>query len=283
MGRPPGSTTSGRAGSESSADTSPPSAPGSLQASRCPRAGSISAGRRRPITWRSAVSGRALCWRGVLELLGDRDDERDELLGHGSCRVERVLVPGAGRGSGSEPRGRTPSVATATTLASGEQPGGAAPGARQLQPAEREQLVGGGKWSNGVNGSNETGMRLVSNAMSCSKSTSCASWWNVAPFGPDTEVWGTVTALPGTGNQFRLYVRIQQPGSLAVDAYMLRTNQLAGTDEVYLERVDNSTLRASVDGESGACGRGHAAVAGEGLEAGGVAAGGARSGCCWGA
>ena len=39
-----------------------------------------------------------------------------------------------------------------------------------------------------------------------------------------------------------MYARIQQPGSLAVDGYMLRTNQLAGTDEVYLERVDNSSF-----------------------------------------
>ena len=83
---------------------------------------------------------------------------------------------------------------------------------------------------------------MMSNAMSCSKSTSCASWWNVAQFGPDAEVWGTITTLPGAGNEFRLYVRIQQPGSLAVDAYMLRTNQLSGTDEMYLERVDNSTF-----------------------------------------
>ena len=37
-------------------------------------------------------------------------------------------------------------------------------------------------------------------------------------------------------------MRIQQPGSLAVDAYMLRTNQLTGTDEVYLDRIDNSTF-----------------------------------------
>ena len=30
-------------------------------------------------------------------------------------------------------------------------------------------------------------------------------------FGPDTEVWARVTTLPGNGNQFRLYARLQKP------------------------------------------------------------------------
>src|SRR5262249_25709474 len=42
--------------------------------------------------------------------------------------------------------------------------------------------------------------------------------------------------------QLRLYARLRQTGSSAYDGYMLRTNQLAGTDQVMLERIDNDTF-----------------------------------------
>ena len=51
-----------------------------------------------------------------------------------------------------------------------------------------------------------------------------------------------ISVLPGDNNQLRLYARLQQPGSGAYDGYMLRTNQLAGTDQVLLERVDNGAF-----------------------------------------
>ena len=37
-------------------------------------------------------------------------------------------------------------------------------------------------------------------------------------------------------------MRVQQPGSAAYDGYMLRTNQLAGTDQVFIDRIDNSAV-----------------------------------------
>ena len=48
--------------------------------------------------------------------------------------------------------------------------------------------------------------------------------------------------MPGDSNQLRLYARLQQPGTSTYDAYMLRTTQLSGTDQVSLERVDNGTI-----------------------------------------
>ena len=53
---------------------------------------------------------------------------------------------------------------------------------------------------------------------------------------------GRVSVLPGDNNQLRLYARLRQMGSSAYDGYMLRTNQLPGTDQVLLERVDNDTF-----------------------------------------
>src|SRR5262249_14199914 len=58
-----------------------------------------------------------------------------------------------------------------------------------------------------------------------------------------TEVWGTITTLPGTNNSIRLNARMQQPGTSGPDGYELRTIQQTGTDQVLLERIDNGTLK----------------------------------------
>jgi fibronectin type 3 domain-containing protein len=94
-------------------------------------------------------------------------------------------------------------------------------------------------WTNAVNGGVENGLNVSSNQLACTATTTCTAWRSSPQYGPDVEVWTRVAALPGTNNHIRLYGRLQTPGSAAYDAYLLRTNQLAGTDEVYLERIDN--------------------------------------------
>ena len=103
-------------------------------------------------------------------------------------------------------------------------------------------LSDSGRWSNGVSGSVETGLRVASNALECTKTATCTAWRNNTQFGADTEVWARVTTLPGANNQFRLYARLQQPGTTTYDGYMLRTNQLPGTDQVLIDRVDNGAF-----------------------------------------
>ncbi|MGH3136875.1 MAG: fibronectin type III domain-containing protein, partial [Gaiellaceae bacterium] len=108
--------------------------------------------------------------------------------------------------------------------------------------ANESPLSDGGKWSNGIIGASEVGLNVTSNALACAVTTTCTAWRNNAQFGPNAEAWAKISTLPGTGNAVRLYVRLQTPGSSAFDGYMLRTNQLAGTDEVFLERQDNGAL-----------------------------------------
>ena len=103
-------------------------------------------------------------------------------------------------------------------------------------------LRDGGRWSNGIGGSAETGLRVQGNAVECTKTTTCTAWRNDATFGPDVEVWARVTTLPGTNNQFRLYARLQDPVAATQNGYMLRFNQLAGTDQVLLERLDAGAI-----------------------------------------
>ena len=105
-----------------------------------------------------------------------------------------------------------------------------------------ETLSDSGRWTNGVIGSAETGLQVSSNQLACSKSTTCTAWRSDTQLGPDTEVWARIPALPGDGNAVLLYARLQAPGSASVDGYRLRTDQLPGTDEIHLERVDGGAV-----------------------------------------
>jgi hypothetical protein len=107
--------------------------------------------------------------------------------------------------------------------------------------ADENPLSDAGRWTNGMNGG-EVGLYLVSNELGCTRTTTCTAWRNNAQYGPDAESWARIATLPGAGNHIRLYVRVQSPGSSAVDGYMLRTNQSSGTDQVFLERLDNGLI-----------------------------------------
>jgi hypothetical protein len=100
-------------------------------------------------------------------------------------------------------------------------------------------LAGG--WTNGIGGSGETGLRVTSNELACTRNGVCSAW-RPGLGGPDVEVWARVTTLPGRNNEIRLLGRVQQPGSAAYDAYMLSAIQRNGTDEVLLQRVDNGAI-----------------------------------------
>jgi len=117
--------------------------------------------------------------------------------------------------------------------------------------ANENPLSDGGKWSNGAAGSGESGLYLTSNVVACSKSTTCTAWRNTPQYGPDSEAWATVTTLPGNGNVVRLKLRLQTPGSNAVDGYMLMYVQASGTDTVALYRLTNGafTVLASANRE----------------------------------
>jgi hypothetical protein len=128
--------------------------------------------------------------------------------------------------------------ATATTRSGPVNPVEPLPTLDTFNRRNENPLSDGGRWSNGISGSAESGLRLQANVIGCTKTSTCTAWRNNATFGPDTEVWARVTTLPGVNNQLRLYARLQQPGLATHSGYMLRTSQLAGTDEVYLERID---------------------------------------------
>ncbi len=108
--------------------------------------------------------------------------------------------------------------------------------------ANENPLSDSARWTNGINGSVETGLYVTSNQLACSKTTTCTAWRNAAQYGPDVEVWSRISTLPGANNQLRLLARVQQVGTAGYDGYMLRPNQLAGTDQILFERVDNGVI-----------------------------------------
>jgi Fibronectin type III domain len=107
---------------------------------------------------------------------------------------------------------------------------------------DENPLSDGGRWTNGINGSGNLQLRVLSNRVGGTKTTTTAAWRTNASYGPDLEVWTRVGVLPGPDNHVRLYARLRQPGSTAFDAYMLRTNQLSGADQVFLERIDDGVV-----------------------------------------
>jgi hypothetical protein len=133
-------------------------------------------------------------------------------------------------------------TASATTQSGIVSPVEPLPTLDNFNRGNENSLSDAGRWSNGIIGPSETGLRLRSNAIECTKTTTCTAWRNNASYGPDAEVWARVTTLAGTNNGFRLYARLQGAGSSAQTGYMLRTNQLAGTDQVLLDRLDGATI-----------------------------------------
>ena len=91
--------------------------------------------------------------------------------------------------------------------------------------ANENPLSDAGRWSNGMGGSGETGLRVTSNALACSKTTTMTAWRNTPTYGPDAEAWATSPPCPAMATPFASKLRMQSPGSSAVDGYMLLYTQ----------------------------------------------------------
>ena len=107
--------------------------------------------------------------------------------------------------------------------------------------ANENPLSFGGRWGNGILGSSERSLKVVSNQCASDRTTTATAWWKTQ-LGADEEAYATMSTLPGNGNSFRLYTRLQLPGSAAVDGYMLLFTQASGTDQVTLNRVTDGAL-----------------------------------------
>ncbi len=106
--------------------------------------------------------------------------------------------------------------------------------------ANENPLTDAGRWSNAIIGG-EGGFTVNANQLACGVATTCTAWRNNTQYGPDAEVYARLTTLPGVNNVIRLNVRLQNPGAAPITGYLIRANQLSGTDEIWLERFDNGS------------------------------------------
>jgi hypothetical protein len=93
-----------------------------------------------------------------------------------------------------------------------------------------------------VSNGGEVGLGVSANQVACSLTTTCTAWWNASQFGPDVTASVSLPTLPGVGNAARVYARLQSPGSAGVDGYEVRLQQQSGTDQVYIDRLDNAAI-----------------------------------------
>ena len=132
-------------------------------------------------------------------------------------------------------------------------------------------LSDAGRWSNGVNGSGETGLYVPSTWLACSRSTTCTSWRNAAQYGPDVEVWARIGTLPGDNNHIRLNARLQGVGHFDLRR-LHAAHEPACRNRPDLGRTHRQRhLRQPVDDQPGARRRRHPAPARQGLDARGLA------------
>jgi hypothetical protein len=157
----------------------------------------------------------------------------DQTATNGTTYYYKVsALNGNGEGPLSNEASATPIAAVAPTSLS-------AP-LDDFNRANENPLSDAGRWTNAIIGG-ESGLNVSSNQLACSVATTCTAWRNNASYGQDVEVWARLSTLPGDNNQIRLYARLQMPGASA--GYLLRTNQTAGVDEVWLERFNGGAIR----------------------------------------
>ena len=187
-----------------------------------------------PITAYAVYRGTSPGSETLLTTLGQVTSYDDTAVTNGTTYYYRVSASNAiGEGPLSNEVSALPSAAPATPL----------PTLDDFNRPDENPLSDLARWSNGILSGGENGLKVVSNTLACARTTTCTGWRNDAQYGPDVEVWATLTTLPGTSNSLRLNARVQQPGSSANDGYELRTIQQTGTDQVLLERIDNGTLK----------------------------------------
>jgi hypothetical protein len=102
-------------------------------------------------------------------------------------------------------------------------------------------LAFGGRWGNGILGGSERSLQVVSNQCASDRNTLATAWWKTQ-LGADEEAYTTMSTLPGNGNSFRLYARLQSPSSSTVDGYVLLYTQASGTDQVAIYRMTDGGL-----------------------------------------
>jgi RHS repeat-associated protein len=104
--------------------------------------------------------------------------------------------------------------------------------------------INGGGWNAAVDSSPDNLPEILSNQFHCDRSSGalCDAWRTDVRYGLDEDVMVTIPVKPGAGNTVVLYARLQTPASDSVDGYALVYTDLAGTDQIQIDRLDSDAL-----------------------------------------
>ncbi len=106
--------------------------------------------------------------------------------------------------------------------------------------ANEDPLSDGGKWSIGPDDFGGTNnLRVASNECFQGVATSSNGYRNDQDYGPDSEVYVTLSVIPTTA--VLLYLRLVNIGAGTTDGYACYFN-FSGTDDALICRVDNDSL-----------------------------------------
>jgi hypothetical protein len=106
--------------------------------------------------------------------------------------------------------------------------------------ADEDPLSDGGKWSIGPDDFGGTNnLRVNANLCKQGGATSSNGYRNDQDYGPNSEVYVTLSVIPGTA--VVLYLRLANIGAGTTDGYAVYFN-FSGTDDALICRVDNDSL-----------------------------------------
>lgn len=100
----------------------------------------------------------------------------------------------------------------------------------------------GANWSTDPYAAGQSALTITSNQASSSDGAGC-SWYNVATYGGDCEVYIVIATKPSAGDT-EIGLRTVSVGTIGVDGYDLECNVVAGAgnDLIEVNRIDNQTF-----------------------------------------
>lgn len=113
--------------------------------------------------------------------------------------------------------------------------------------ADENPLSGGGNWAE-VSASSGN-LRIISNEVACSVSTTSDAYWTPAVFGADCEAYCTIVTKPSTnGDGVEIIARAGDVGASTWDGYTFYMATQAGTDTWELRRFIAGSVTALTSG-----------------------------------
>ena len=96
-------------------------------------------------------------------------------------------------------------------------------------------------WTSPMHSGHDALQRLSNSLQGHGAGSFSSGYYDVATYGPDSEVYITITTLPNVNSQIRLLLRLQNIGVDNWDGYQLRySHEAAADDEVGIYRMDDT-------------------------------------------